>query len=81
MLIGSLTAPFCLPLALKIHQGLHPGGEEPQEKRNDETLGTRIVQMAIEFALKHNMPSVLILDAFFPTGAVFMLANSIGCNS
>lgn len=77
LLIGSLTAPFCLPLALQIHQGLHPNGKEPQKEGNDETLGTRIVQMAIEFALKHNMPSVLILDAFFPTGAVFMLANSI----
>ena len=72
-----MTTPFCLPLALSIHQGLLHIGQGTQEEGNNETLGTRIVQMAIEFALKHNMPAVLILDAFVPTGAVFMLANSI----
>jgi len=40
-------------------------------------MGTRIVQMAIDFALRHNLPCVLVLDAFFPGAAVFKLAASV----
>ena len=73
LLIGSLAAPFGLPLASNIHQGLiHIG-------RNDknETLQTRIIHMALEFALRHDLPSVLILDAYFPCASIFNLAYSI----
>jgi len=63
LLIGSLSAPFGLPLALSIHQGLIHIGQE--KEGNVETLGTRIVQMALDFAIRHNLPSVLVLDAFF----------------
>jgi hypothetical protein len=64
MLIGSLASPFCLPLALGIHQGLVHVGERVKE--SEETLGTRIIQMAIDFAMRHDLPSILVLDAFFP---------------
>lgn len=65
LLIGSLAAPFCIPLALGIHQGLIHIGKQDKAEQNDETLGTRIVQMALEFAIRHNLPCVLTLDAFF----------------
>lgn len=76
LLIGSMAAPFCLPLALRIHQGqIHIGKESTGTGK--DTLGNRIVQMAMEFALIHDQPCVLILDAFFPSGAVFELAASL----
>jgi hypothetical protein len=66
MLIGSLAAPFCIPLDLRIHQGLVHVGENNQTENDRETLGTRIIQMAINFAARHDLPSILTLDAFFP---------------
>jgi hypothetical protein len=81
VLIGSLTEPYCLPLFLQLHLGmLHIGQEQEHEKEQDnksETMGTRIVQMAIDFALRQNLACTLVLDAFFPSGAVFMLAASV----
>jgi|LGVC01.1.fsa_nt_gb hypothetical protein len=77
LLVGSLGAPFGLPLALSIHQGLIHIGQENKGKGNVETLGTRIVQMALDFTIRHNLASVLILDAFFPGAAVFNLAHSL----
>lgn len=77
LLIGTLAAPFSLPLALKIHQGLIHISQEKEEKENKETLGTRIVQMALDIAIRHDMLCILVLDAFFPSSAVFKLASSI----
>jgi hypothetical protein len=77
VLIGSLTNPFSIPLALGIHQGLAHVGKDDKEEDSSKTLGKRIVQMAIDFAAKFDQPSVLTLDAFFPEGAVFKLAQSI----
>ena len=75
MAVGSMASPFCLPLAFGIHQGMiHIGQEHTAESK---TMGTRIVQMAIDFASRHDVLSILVLDAFFPTGAVFKLACSI----
>jgi hypothetical protein len=71
LLIGSLAAPFCLPLVLGIHQGLIHIGKQNKTEENDETLGTRIVQMALDFAIRHNLPSVLTLDAFFSKRCCF----------
>ncbi|MCP4015840.1 MAG: hypothetical protein GY735_06940, partial [Delftia sp.] len=33
--------------------------------------------MAVEFAARHGILCVLVLDAYFPSGAVFMLAASV----
>jgi len=73
LLIGSIKSPFCLPLALKIHQGLAHVGEEKREDKSKETMGTRIVQMALDFAIRHDLPSILILDAFFPWSLCFQV--------
>jgi hypothetical protein len=79
VLIGSMAAPYCLPLFLVLHLGMiHIGQvQESKTERSTETMGTRIVQMAIDFALRHNLPCVLVLDAFFPGRAVFKLAASV----
>ena len=79
LLVGSLAQPFGLPLALSIHQGLIHIGQENKAKENVETLGTRIVQMALDFATRHNLPCILALDAFFSkprcfqSGSFFMV--------
>lgn len=71
LLIGSLAQPFGLPLALSIHQGLIHIGQENKAEGKVETLGTRIVQMALDFAIRHNLPSILTLDAFFSRRCCF----------
>ncbi len=68
LLIGSMTSLFCTLLSLGIHQGLVHVNEEGNAKESKETLGSRIVQMALNFALRHDLPSILVLDAFFPWG-------------
>lgn len=66
MLIGSMSSPFCTPLSLKIHQGLIHLNDDDNPKKSRDTLGTRIVQMALNFAMTHDVLSILTLDAFFP---------------
>lgn len=77
LLTGSFKSPFCIPLHLCIHQGSIHIGQKNKTEGNRSALGTDIVNMAVDFAVKHNMPSVLTLDAFFPGAAVFSLAVSI----
>jgi hypothetical protein len=79
VLIGSLAVPYCLPLFLALHLGMIHIGQplESESEDRSDTMGTRIVQMAIDFALRHNLPCVLVLDAFFPCAAVFKLAASV----
>ena len=73
MLIGSLKSPFCIPLDLRIHQGLVHVGENNQTENDRETLGTRIIQMAIDFSVRHDLRSILTLDAFFPKCGSFQV--------
>jgi hypothetical protein len=74
VVIGTMALPFCLPLDLAIHLGLLHRGQKQRSEDNPETMGTRIVQMAIDFAYKNNVLSVLVLDAFFPSKVIFKLA-------
>ena len=62
--IGSIAEPFAIPLALGLHQGQIHIGEENTLKKST-TMGPRIIQMALEFSLRHQKSCVLILDAFF----------------
>lgn len=79
VLTGSKNEPFCTPLELRIHQGgIHIG----EDLENKDTLGVKIVRMALNFTLRHNMPSVLVLDAFFSgrkrfQSGVFNLLNRV----
>jgi len=77
MLVGTLAAPFALPLSLKLHQGQIHIGQETKDEKNNQTQGVRLVQMAIDFAVRHGLPCILTLDAYFPSAAVFLLAASV----
>ncbi len=76
LMIGTFTAAFGLPLSLGIHQGLEHITDEKEEKEECGNLKTRIIQMALDFAIRHNMPCILTLDAYFPGASVFRPANS-----
>ncbi len=78
MIAGTLGKPFGLPLNFGIHQGTIHIGEDTDEGK--ETLGTRITQMALDFAIKNDAPCLLTLDAYFPCRAVINLASSV-CNN
>jgi hypothetical protein len=76
LLIGSLQAPFCLPLELRLHQGLeHLAAAQPSSRQ--WTLAERPVVMALEMARRHAQPIGLILDAYFAVAPVFALAASL----
>lgn len=73
VLVGTLDACFCLPLALQIHQGF----QHLRETASEQKLGGRVVQMALDFALAHERPCWLVLDAFFATAPVFHQAQAV----
>jgi hypothetical protein len=76
LLVGSWTQAFCLPLEARLHQGFaHVQDDEPDEAQHP-TLAVRLVTMALEFAVRHDTPSLLVLDAFFAIAPVFQLAAS-----
>lgn len=76
MLIGSLQAPFCLPLELRLHQGFEHLAQRDVPTR-PWTLAERPVAMALAFARQHDRLSLLILDAYFAVAPVFQLAASL----
>ena len=51
LLIGKLKSPFCLPLALQIHQGRAQIEEDTPAEKHYATLGERLVTMALEWSL------------------------------
>lgn len=76
LLVGSLPHTFCLPLEARLHQGFtHVRGDETDEA-HQPTLAVRLVTMALEFAVRHDTPALLVLDAFFSIAPVFQLAAS-----
>ncbi len=78
ILVGSLSACFCLPLQLQIHQGFCHIGRDQQDADTDyPSIAQRLVLMAVAFAVRYDRPSILVLDAFFPVASVFRLARSV----
>lgn len=79
LVVGSMTIPYCIPLALCIQLGkIHIGPQdEINGRKKTQTMGTTVVQMAVDFAITHDIPCLLVLDAFFPGAAVFKLAASV----
>jgi hypothetical protein len=77
VLVGSLTEVFCLPLEARLHQGLAHLGASKSSPTDRDTQGVMLVQMAMDFARRHDLLSIVVLDAFFSIGAVFELANSV----
>jgi hypothetical protein len=78
LLVGTLAEPFCLPLSLRLHQGFTHLRQADSTEQDQTTLATRLVGMAIDFALEHNRPCILVLDAFFSVASVFKLTASVG---
>jgi hypothetical protein len=59
VVVGTLEAGFCLPLALRIHQGFrHLGPAEPTspQRGTDPSLPERVVQMALTVAIGQDGP-------------------------
>jgi len=80
VVVGALDACFCLPLALRIHQGFrHLGQAEPvlSKRGADPSLPERVVEMALTLAIGQEGPAFLVLDAFFSIAGVFRLAQSV----
>ena len=77
LLVGTLAQSFCLPLSLRIHQGFKHLRQQGNSDQDSTSLATRLVQMALDFALAHNRPCLLVLDAFFSVAPVFKLAASV----
>jgi hypothetical protein len=77
LLIGSLAEPFCLPLSLRIHQGFTHLRQPDAAEKNPETSATRLVQMALDFAVDRGQRCTLVLDAYFAVAAVFKLADAV----
>jgi len=77
LLIGTLAEPFCLPLSLRLHQGFTHLRQLDSADQAPETSATRLVHMALDFALEQHQPSLLILDAFFSVASVFQRAASV----
>ncbi len=73
--IGTFLNPFALPLKLEMHQGFTHLGEDAAE--DALSLTQQMVMMAIQFALCVNRPTLLVLDAYFSVGPVFLMANSV----
>ena len=72
LLVGSWDTFFCLPIMAQIQQGyVHLKEAEPTN-----TLSQRPVQLALDFAMTHQRPVWLILDAFFSVSPVFERAAS-----
>ena len=76
LLVGSLSQAFCLPLAARLHQGFAHLRQEESPGAAQETLCSRLLVMALQFAQHQDTPAWLVLDAFFATGPVFTLAAS-----
>ena len=77
LLIGTVDEPFCLPLSLRIHQGFTHLRQPDSTDKNPETSATRLVQMALDFAIDQGQRCILVLDAFFSVATVFKLADSV----
>lgn len=77
LLVGSLAHAFCLPLEARLHQGFAHVREDETDGAPRQTLAVRLIRMALQFAVRHDTPAILVLDAFFAIAPVFQLAASM----
>ena len=76
LLVGSLPQAFCLPLEARLHQGFAHVQDDETAEAQRPTLAVRLVSMALELAVRHDTPALLVLDAFCALAPVFHLAVS-----
>jgi hypothetical protein len=77
LLVGSLSQAWCLPLEARLHRGFAHVHADETDEAPQPTLAVRLVHMALQFAVRHDTPSLLVLDAFFAIAPVFQLAASL----
>jgi hypothetical protein len=77
LLVGSFSQAWCLPLEARLHQGFTHVHDDETAEAQRPTLAVRLVHMALQFAVRHDTPSLLVLDAFFAIAPVFQLAASL----
>ncbi len=77
LLVGSLAHAFCLPLEARLHQGFAHVREDETDEAQRQTLAVRLIRMALQFAVRHDTPTILVLDAFFAIAPVFQRAASL----
>ena len=78
MLVGSLEAYFCLPFQVQLQHGFrHRGESAASGKRVPLRLAERVVELALAFAIAHDRPSGVVLEACFAVASVFRLARSV----
>lgn len=75
LLIGSFSACFCCPLQLQIQQGWRHLGITESGGKDPVKLAERLVIMVVLFAVGHNCPCYVVLDAFFSVGNVFRVCQ------
>ena len=54
LLVGSLHDAFCLPLEARLHQGFAHLDPDPSHSTDRDTQGVMLVQMALDFAKRHD---------------------------
>ena len=77
LLVGSFSQAWCLPLEARLHQGFAHVHDDDTDEAQRPTLAVRLVHMALQFAVRHDTPALLVLDAFFAIAPVFQLAASL----
>lgn len=77
LLAGAVGRRLCIPLGAAIHQGFAHLHQEQHDEAKKETLATRLISMALSFAVSRDLPCFLVLDAFFSVASVFELADSL----
>lgn len=77
LLAGSLAQAFCLPLEARLHQGFAHLRQNQHDDTQRQNLALRLVDMALAFALHHQRPSIVVLDAFFAVAPVFQRAAAV----
>ncbi len=77
LLVGSFSQALCLPLEARLPQGFAHVHDDDTDETQRPTLAVRLVNMALQFAVRHATPCLLVLDAFFAIAPVFQLAASM----
>lgn len=77
LLVGSFSQALCLPLEARLHQGFAHIQDDDTDEAQRPTLAVRLVHMALQFAVRHDTPALLVLDAFVAIAPVFQLAASL----
>ena len=83
ILAGKVGKLFCIPLSAEVHEGVETlrliQGKGAPEINNEPTttIGTLMVNLAIQVSASLGGPSILLLDAYFAIGSVFSLAKTL----